>query len=392
MTQKTGSALIIGAGIGGAAVAVALARAGWKVRLFERSKEITEVGAGLQISPNGVMALEALNLAEGARVAAVAPEAAVMRDGITGFEIMRLPLGDEAVSRWGAPYLHLHRADLLSLLIDAALDAGVELTQGREATDFPEDGNGPVTFADGAEETADLVVVACGARAGLIHESPTFGGQVAWRALVDASRLPDGLIKREATVWAGPRRHLVTYLLRGGSLVNVVAVEDRRAWVSEGWSQRGDIFDLGLSFKRWHEDIAQLIDAVEECYLWGLFERQVPAALNNGSTVLIGDAAHPMLPFMAQGATMAIEDAVVLSNCLADAPVAEALDNFNALRRPRVVRAQETSRENARLFHLSSGIDRMLYQGPIAFASRLMPGVAAGRLDWLYGHDVRADR
>ncbi|MEM8840495.1 MAG: FAD-dependent oxidoreductase, partial [Pseudomonadota bacterium] len=351
MTQITGSALIIGAGIGGAATAVALARAGWKVRLFERAKEIAEVGAGLQISPNGVKALEALGLAEGARVAAVAPEAAVMCDGITGFEILRLPLGDAAVDRWGAAYLHLHRADLLSLLLDAALDAGVELTQGREVTGFPDDGHGPVTCSDGSEETADLVVVACGVRSGLIHDEPTFGGQVAWRALVDASRLPEGLIKREATVWAGPRRHLVTYLLRGGSLVNVVAVEDRRAWVAEGWAQRGDIFDLAHSFKRWDERIVQLIDAVEECYLWGLFERQVPEALNNGSRVLIGDAAHPMLPFMAQGATMAVEDAVVLRNCLAGAPVAEALERFNALRRPRVVRAQEASRENARLFH-----------------------------------------
>ncbi|MBY8975237.1 FAD-dependent monooxygenase [Rhodobacteraceae bacterium NNCM2] len=391
MEHQAGTALVIGAGIGGTGCALGLARAGWKVRLVERAPEVSEVGAGIQVSPNGVKALEALGLADKVKAAAVMPQAAVMRDGLSGFEILRLPLGAAAEERWGAPYLHLHRADLLDILLRGAVEAGVELRTGHEATGFTLPPSNGATFADGTTEEADLVVVASGVRGGLVEENPEFGGQVAWRALVEAEKLPPGLIPREATVWAGPRRHLVTYQLRGGSLINIIAVQERRAWVAEGWAQRGKEFDLRVAFKGWHEDITQLLEAVDECYLWGLFERQVPEALNNGSRVTIGDAAHPMLPFMAQGATMALEDVVVLCRCLESRPVPEALAAFSSIRRPRVVKVQETSRENAKLFHRAGGVERMLVQGPIAIASRVMPAVAAGRLDWLYGHDVRND-
>lgn len=382
------SALIVGAGIAGTAAALALRRAGWRVRLCEQAEAISEVGAGLQISPNGVKALRALGIDEALVARAVAPAAAVMRDGRSGFEILRMPLTDRARARWGAPYLHLHRADLLDLLLDAARAAGVELCTGVAAS---RETTGGLVLSDGGRAGAELTVIASGAK-GLSKRDPRFTGQVAWRALVPAMALPEGLIAREATVWVGPGRHLVTYQLRGGTLINLVAVEERADWAEESWSAAGDPGELRTAFAGWHPDLECLLRSVETCYLWGLFDRPVPPALHAGTEVLIGDAAHPMLPFMAQGATMALEDAVVLATCVSDPDIEAGLARFTQLRRARVARVQEVSRRNARLFHMSGSLPRLAAYAPIAAASRLMPGLAAGRFDWLYGHDVRGIR
>lgn len=387
MTRISGSggeALIIGAGIAGTAAALALARGGWRVTLCEQAEAIGEVGAGLQISPNGAKALDALGCLDTARGRAMSPRAAVMRDGLSGRPILDMDLETQAEARWGGPYLHLHRADLLALLTEACGREAVTPRTGRRIA--LED------FSDAARDGApDLIVDASGIRGGRGVEA-AFTGQVAWRALVPASALPDGHVRREATVWAGPGRHVVTYLLRGGDLVNIVAVEERADWAPEGWSHPGAPGDLRAAFVGWHSDILALLEAVEDCYLWGLFDRPVPDKLHHGTRVVIGDAAHPMLPFMAQGATMALEDAVVLARCLELSPVPDALARFTALRRDRVARVQRMSTRNARLFHLSGTIPRLAVHGGTALGSRLAPGIAASRFDWLYGHDVREIR
>ncbi|MEM9097999.1 MAG: FAD-dependent monooxygenase [Pseudomonadota bacterium] len=376
--QTSRQARIIGGGIAGLATAIALTRVGWQVTVEEQAPAFTEVGAGLQISPNGARALMALDLFDTVAEKAFRPEAAVMRDGISGFEVLRVPLGEAAVSRWGAPYLHLHRADLMACLAQAAEALGVNLKAGVKVE--------PGTFQTG--EGLPLTIIAAGARSGFAKRKPEFTGQVAWRALVPSDRLPSDLIAPEATVWAGSGRHVVTYYLRGGALVNIVAVEEREEWAKESWSEPGDPDQLRAAFAGWHPAIETLLEKVDTCFLWGLHDRPVMLVLHPNNTVLIGDAAHHTLPFLAQGAAMGMEDAVTLAQCLEGREVPVALARYTALRRDRVARVYETSRRNAELFHMRDPLQRVLSRGPMVLASRLLPGVAAAQLDWLYGFDV----
>ena len=369
---------IVGGGIAGMAVAAALARKGWRVRVRERASEPAETGAGLQLGPNAARALEGLGLLSAVSERAVRPQAAVMRDGLTGFEILRIPLADAAEKRWGAPYLHIHRADLLDCLAAGARDLGVALETGAEVA--PED-----FFQDG-ENT--LAIVAAGARSAFCGRKPVYTGNAAWRALVETSRLPENLIAPDATVWVGPGRHLVAYPLRGGRLVNVVAVAERDEWPEEGWSRPGDSEALRAAFAGWHPVVETLLAGVDRCTLWGLFERPAALVSNRENAVQVGDAAHAMPPFTAQGAAMALEDAATLAQCLEGREVPAALARYAALRRGRIERVCGAGRRNARLFHMRGPLKRMLTYGPMALASRLTPGLVASRLDWLYGFDA----
>ncbi|MEM9044942.1 MAG: FAD-dependent monooxygenase [Pseudomonadota bacterium] len=377
-SENVRNARIIGGGIAGLATAIALARRNWHVVVEEQAPAFTEVGAGIQISPNGVKALMALDLFDKIAELAFRPEAAVMRDGVSGFEVLRVPLGEAAVDRWGAPYLHLHRADLMKCLAETAKGYGIDLRNGIKIE--------PGTFETG--EGSPLTIIAAGARSGFAGRKPEFTGHVAWRALVPADRLPSDLIAPEATVWAGSGRHVVTYYLRDRDLVNIVAVQEREEWARESWSEPGDPDEMRAAFSGWHPTVETLLGGVEKCFLWGLYDRPVMLVLHPNNTVMIGDAAHHTLPFLAQGATMALEDAVSLAQCLEGREVPVALARYTALRRDRLVRVYETSRRNARLFHLSDPMQRTISRGPMVLASRLMPGLAAAQLDWLYGFDV----
>ncbi|HUF55939.1 MAG TPA: FAD-dependent monooxygenase [Thermohalobaculum sp.] len=399
-----GTAAVAGGGIAGMAAALALARTGWRVRLVERQPALGEAGAGLQLSPNAVRALDWLGLAEPLRARGFAPGAAVMRDGLDGRVILRLPLGPSAGLRWGAPYLHLHRADLLEILADGARAAGVAIETGVRATDYADRAEGITLDCADAQtgETrpsldADLAVGADGIRSTLRdrlngRREPDFSGMVAWRALVPAERLPRDLVAPDATVWVGPGRHLVTYLLRGGSLVNLVAVEEAGETTAEGWRQPGDPERLRAGFAGWRGEVTALLDAVDEAWVWGLFTRPEQVRWTQGHMALAGDAAHPMQPFMAQGAAQALEDAVVLARMLAEPgrTVPEAVAAYERRRWPRAARVQARSRANARMFHQRHPLARLLHHGPAAAATRLAPRLVAGRFDWLYGHDVTA--
>jgi salicylate hydroxylase len=378
--------LIVGAGIGGLHAAAALARRGCAVTVLERAPALGEVGAGVQISPNAARLLERVGALAPLRAEAVAPPVAEMRDGATGAVILRLPLGPAAEARWGAPYLNVHRADLAAALAQAAQAAGAALRFGAEAATVED---GAVTLAGGERLTADAVIGADGVRstvrAALFGaEAPRFTGSVAWRATVPAAAVDTNLVPQGAVVWVGPGRHLVTYRLRAGRLINLVAVEERAAWTAEGWSEPGDPAALRAAFRGWR--MAPLLAAVEGCFLWGLFDRPPTPAWSRGRVGLIGDACHPMPPFMAQGAGQAIEDGAALARLLpgaADVPA--ALAALHAARAARTARVQATARANARLYHARSLPERLARQGFVAAGSRLAPSVAAGRLDWLYG-------
>lgn len=387
-------AIIAGGGIAGMAAALALARDGWQVTLCEAAPAPAEIGAGLQMSPNATMVLRWLGVLDAVAACAFQPSAAVLRDGRTGTQIYHAPLGRSAESRWGAPYLHVHRADLLAELTDAARAAGAEIRGGARALGYVLRPEGPALKLDGSETLAgDLVIGADGIRSVLRAqingpEAPDFSGQVAWRGTIPAAGLPDGLVAPDATVWAGEGRHLVTYLMRGGELVNFVAVEERAVWTAEGWSAPGDARELRQGFAGWHQNVTRLLEHAGETYLWGLFTRPEQVRWADGPVVLIGDAAHPMLPFMAQGAAMALEDVAVLIRELQSGVALPAAVLAHENRRwPRVARVQRQSLANGRFFHQRSGVARTAHRGLIATITRLAPGLATGQLDWLYGYD-----
>ena len=387
------TALIAGGGIAGLATGLALVRDGWRVRLYEQTPSVSEVGAGLQLSPNACKALAHLGVLEAVEKVAFRPANAVLRDGATGAEIYRAALGVDAEARWRAPYLHVHRADLHAVLLHAAVAEGVEIGTGTRAERAVERPGG-IAFhlEDDRIIEGDLAIGADGIHSRLRaavnpDEKPRFTGQVAWRALVPASALPEGVVAPDATVWAGSGQHLVTYYVRGGELVNLIAVREQEDWAEEGWRIPGDSDQLRAAFDGWHSDVLTLLSEVNECFLWGLFDRPEQVRWARGRLALVGDAAHPMLPFMAQGAAMALEDSVTLARHLKGADSAEALTQWEDERFPRVTKVLQTSQANGRLFHQRPGASRTLRRGVISTVSGFMPGLAAGRLDWLYGFD-----
>jgi salicylate hydroxylase len=384
---------VVGAGIGGLAAATALARRGARVTVLEQAVALEEVGAGVQIGPNAVAVLEALGLGAAAAAHASAPPAVELRDRRASRRVARLPLGPRCVARYGRPYWQLHRADLLALLAEAAAAAGAAIRLGARVAAVDPARPLRVRTEDGGRTDAEIVVAADGVRSGLRAAGfggpgPRFTGHVAWRGLVEAARLPPAARPEATTVTMGPGRHLVTYPLRGGRLVNFVAVEERAAWTAEGWTTPDDPANLRRAFAGWGGAAAPLLDAVETTFLWGLFDHAPLPHWVRGRLVLLGDACHPMLPFLAQGAAMAIEDAWVLAAELDAAPdLDRGLAAYAARRRPRTAAVQRASARSGRLYHLRPGL-RAAAHLALAAASALAPDLLAGRLDWLYGADV----
>jgi len=386
---------VVGAGIGGLAAALALAQRGARVTVFEAAPALGEVGAGVQVGPNSVAVLESLGLRDAAKAVASLPEAIELRDGLTGRRVARLPLGTACAARYGRPYWQFHRADLLGLLARGAAEAGVALRVGAAVARVADTSDGlRLDLGNGRAAAAEVVIAADGVRSGLRRSvfgagEPRFAGHVAWRGLVPAARLPPELFPPAACVSMGPGRHLVTYPLRGGTLWNFVAVEARAAWVAEGWTAPDDPEALRRAFAGWSPAVTTLLGAVEETFLWGLFDHAPLPAWVRGRVALLGDACHPMLPFLAQGAAMALEDAWVLAASLAAAPdLGAGLRAYEDRRKPRATRVQRAAARNGRLYHLGApGLRDAAHLG-LRAASALAPGALLGRFDWLYGANV----
>ncbi|RRH76426.1 FAD-dependent monooxygenase [Falsigemmobacter faecalis] len=383
---------ILGAGIAGLTLARALALRGAKVIVLEQAAAISEAGAGLQISPNGLAVLRALGLDPGP--GAWRSEAVELRNGADDALVARLPM---QALRPRQDWRLVHRADLIALLEQGARAAGVEirLLQRIEAAGMGPEGPW-LRSAQGAQMQAGLVIGADGLhsvirRALLPQSKPFFTGQVAWRALIPAA--PGAEAKAE--IHMGPGRHLVSYPLRGGTLRNIVAVEERRSWTEEGWSQPDDPAHLRAAFAGFSPKVQGWLSQVEACWLWGLFRHPVATrwgAVAEGNPLaglaLIGDAAHPTLPFLAQGANMALEDAWVLAEALSGTDsLAAALQLYQNRRMARVTRVVAAASANARNYHLRSPAREAAHLA-LRLASRFTPGLLVGRYDWIHAHDV----
>ena len=361
-----GRVLVAGGGIGGLTTALCLARAGFEATVFEQAPEFGEVGAGVQISPNGSRVLHHLGLAPQLEALAFRPAGMEFRNWRSGKVISSSTMGETSVTAYGFPYYHIHRGDLLRLLVEAAQrEESIELQANARVSGFEQNGEGVrVAVTGGAGENEHPGVVLVGAdgihswvRGALFGpQAPRFTGNVAWRALVPTERLPRSRVRPVGAAWWGPGRHFVHYCVRGGALVNCVAVVEKAGWEVESWSEPGDQGELKADFAGWHEEIQTLIDCMDRgaLYKWALHDRPPMPRWSKGAVTLLGDACHPMLPFMAQGAVTAIEDAAVLATCLADGPDPRAsLRRYENLRRSRTARLQAQARRNAKIFHLS---------------------------------------
>jgi salicylate hydroxylase len=276
------------------------------------------------------------------------------------------------------------------MLRSAAEGAGVEIQLAQEVTDVEAGPQALVHQAHGNPLSADLVIGADGVRSAMRRKlnpqtgDPRFTGQVAWRAVVpNSTRVPS-----EARVYMGPKRHLVSYPLRDGRFVNVVAVQERDVWASEGWAQSDHPDNLRAAFADFGNETQALLERVEDVGLWGLFDHPVAANWHAGTVAMIGDAAHPMLPFLAQGANMALEDAWALAACLENGSMSEALSRYQDLRRDRVARVMKTAQANAKRYHLKSPIVRGIAHSALHMASTWAPQRMLGQFDWLYRYDI----
>jgi salicylate hydroxylase len=391
----TRRALVVGAGIGGLAAALALARQGFGVDVFERAPALQEFGAGLQLTPNATRALARLGALAAAREVASAPRAVRVLRGADGAELARLPV-EAAERRWGAPYLTVHRVDLHRVLAEAAAATGtVALHFGAEVAGVASEAEAAsIDIKRGAaplSETGEAVVGADGLRS-LVRarlgrgqaDAPRFSYRVAFRATVEAEWVAPRWRDNEVTLRLGPRAHLVHYPLRGGSAVNLVAVIEsnwRSAPGDDPWDGEADREALDRAFRDWSADARDLIAAPKRWRAWPLMLRPPLDRFAFGRIALIGDAAHPMTPFLAQGAAQAIEDADSLARRLGETDKVEAaLAAYSADRVARANRVQREATMQGRIYHLS---------GPFAFARNLTmralgPEGVLKRLDWLY--------
>jgi salicylate hydroxylase len=382
---------VIGGGLGGLAATLSLLRAGCDVEVFEQAPAFAEVGAGVQISPNASRILRRLLPEATLAARAVRPVAVHQRRWDDGRTLQYAPLGEAVEAAFGAPYYHFHRADLLAALAAAVPPERVRF--GHRLIGLDDRGDHvAMRFDNGATAAAEIVVGADGihsaVRALLLGpEQPSLTGCIAYRGLVPAERIAALGIEVVSGNWMGPGRHFVHYFVAGGRLLNFVAAIERDSWTRESWTDRGEKADVLAAYADWHPQVRAIIEAVDETFIWALFDRAPLPRWSHGRVTLLGDACHPMLPFMAQGAAQAIEDGAALAGCLlrfGRGDVAQALEFYEALRRPRASRLQQMSRANKTRFHLPDGPRQQ--ERDAEMAARGDRTIA--QIGWLYGHDA----
>lgn len=388
--------VIVGGGIGGLSAALALARDDHRVTVLERSDYGDTTAAGIQLSPNATRLLERLGIGQALARVATEPRALRVRQHVSGLTVAEVPLGAAARARFGAPYLHVLRADLIDVLRAAVADrARIDLRLRCAVRAVSQSGAAAsAVTADGAGVEADLVIGADGIRSGVRAavapgSEPRFSRMVGWRGLVPATAVAAARGADVATLWPGPGAHLVHY--PAGGRVNVIGVVERSDWTDPRWRARGTTEALLRDFGRWHREVRQLLQAIETPYQWALHELAPLPHWHRGRVALLGDACHAMLPFAAQGAAQAIEDAWVLADALRDNRDHDvALAAYTATRRSRVERVQDESRRRAGVYHRRSMTRKLLDLAPGGTAAAVADGWGGDAHRWLYGYDAAA--
>ena len=381
--------LVSGGGIGGLAVAYALARQDFPVRLFEQSSEFREVGAGIQLGPNIFRALEKIGLKDAVLADAHRPPAQEMRDALTGKLITQVPLGPAFFERFGQPYAVTHRADIHGTFLQACQSNNlIALETSRRVDAFEERGDGIVVTLEGGEKVEGRALIGCDGMWSKVRErivgdgKPRVSGHIAYRAVLKRSEVPEDLWRPDVVLWAGPRTHFVHYPLRRGELYNLVAVfhSDR---YEEGWTEVGSADLLWQHFKGQRPEVLRMLERIETWRMWVLCDREPVKNWSKGLVTLLGDAAHPMLQYLAQGACMATEDAVVLAEKAAAAPhdLPAAFRSYEQERYLRTGRVQIMARVYGDFYH-ARGVTSELRD--IALGGRT-PQQAYDGIAWLYG-------
>ena len=394
MAQANLSIAVVGGGIGGLAAALSLLRVGFDVHVYEQARALGEVGAGIQMSPNAVRILARLGLSEESDRVGVRPLARQQRRWDDGRILLRAPLVGVVEEKFGAPYYQFHRADLLGMLARALPPERLHVAH--RFTGLIDRGERlEAQFDNGVRVVADVLVGADGIHSAVRStlfgpEEPRFTGCIAYRGLVPAERLRHLDLETTGQLWMGPGGHFVHYFVSSRRLVNFVGIAERDAWQRESWTERGAVADALAAFAGWHPQVRAIIAAVSETFVWGLFDRAPLPQWSRGRATLLGDACHPMLPFMAQGAAQAIEDGATLAACLTranGADVPAALRRYEALRLPRTARIQAMSRDNKTRFHLPDGPLQQARDREMASDDADGPIRA---IAWIYGHDAGA--
>jgi salicylate hydroxylase len=389
--------LVIGGGIGGLALALALIRSGIDVTVYEAAPELKEVGAGVQLGANGTRVLHALGLRQAIEATQSVASGKQARLWNTGQAWDTFDLSAIAQQRYGAPHIFMHRGDLQAALAEAIRRQKPDAIRlGCRFTGLTQDDEGvTVTFADGRSAGGTLVIGADGIRSPVREtlfgkDQPEFVGIVAWRGLVPMPTLPPQISRTAAVNWLGPNGHALHYPVRGGELLNIVAFAERSDWQVESWTERGTHDELARDFRGWHSDLHEILRRITEPFKWALMMRPAMSRWSVGRATLLGDACHPTLPFLGQGAVMAIEDAYVLAAALAAHPDdhAAAFARYEEERRPRtgaVVARSLQTRRNAvnRAFadaaSAAAHIEREWKQEHVT-----------ERYDWIYRYDATA--
>ncbi len=394
MPKLSLNAGVIGAGIGGLALSILLRRNNCNVTVFERSKYVSELGAGVQLSPNGIKILRSLGVEKEIVEVASSAERIILKRGYDDKFIAQISLGSVANKRYGASFLQIHRSDLISILYKKACELGVNFWFGKEAIVKSTNNNSTDIYCDEKNFNFDVVVGADGVHS-LTRETffqfaePKFLNQVAYRATVSLNQLEDVWRKPEIQIFVGPGSHIVLYPIFAKSLLNVVLCSDEKIWSSDGWSNIVDPNEIKRRFKN-YLPIKNILNHINSVHKWGLLGYENGSNWHVDSLALLGDSCHPMLPYLAQGANQALEDAASLEYflCKKSSPnIAMSLKLYGEFRRNRVLKVQKASRRNAKLYHLSNGPITTLTHKTLNLVSRALPNFLLGRFDWLYSYE-----
>ena len=380
--------LIVGAGIGGLVSALCLNKKGYEVEIYEQSEVLSELGAGVQLSPNATRVLDYLKLTDDLKPHVFEPRSFQFLNYKTEKIISKRELGLKIQDDFGLPNFDVHRADLQKVLLNKVEEEGIKILTNMKVIDVGNEENKAYIKINEEKIKADIVIGADGIHS-IVREKifekkeSSFTGNVAWRMLIPVDLLPRDLILPDTTVWLGPKKHFVSYHVSGGKNLNCVCLVEQDGWTNESWSERGNIEDLREVYNGWNQTIETLLKIANPntLYRWALHDRPPMKQWSKGRITLLGDAAHPMLPFLAQGAAMAIEDGAVLADCISSYKDNEkSLKYFEQIRKPRTSFVQLAARRNAKILHLS---------GLAAFFRNIIMGYAGNKIfNKLYSYDA----